>query len=338
MTAKQIQNGSLNDDAGGPGTLRLGRYFLALALVPLPPVLLLAAFQFRKLGWLQGTLHGARFPLAGEILSFIVGSGYAFLMVRRNSTLRRSACLILGAVVGFPILMGGIVLRLAITGVITASEQNLLSSPFLMIGTGLVLVPFGLLGGWLLWRLAADPRSLAGSDPLANARLWRDLRMWRLWLGGLFSQVGVLVPLGAIGVAISSDQKPLDSSLVPMLLLAAWLVVCWPVLGAVIWIMLVVRPREIIRRADCVVGGALLAFLGLPLFSLFNATVSFIGSNNFVIFGIKFDADDPLGDLTTALVFGALLSPIGCLSGWLFWRIAIRPAPLPLPDVSTVFE
>jgi hypothetical protein len=33
-----------------------------------------------------------------------------------------------------------------------------------------------------------------------------------------------------------------------------------------------------------------------------------------------------------------LFAPVGLLNGWLFWRIGVRPAAMPEPDVGAVFD
>jgi len=58
----------------------------------------------------------------------------------------------------------------------------------------------------------------------------------------------------------------------------------------------------------------------------------------FIVAASMSAADATLKDFGAVAFLGLCALPFGVLGGWIFWRMAIRPASLPASVVSEVFD
>ena len=109
----------------------------------------------------------------------------------------------------------------------------------------------------------------------------------------------------------------------------------WSLIGGWIYFLAIVRPRRKIARRECLLLGVVLGeLMPFPMVSLIFAVDDRKGLTE--VFG-----DPALGAPYFIGIFSGseiLLSLTGLLGGWLFWRFGVRPAPVPQPDVSAVFD
>ena len=129
------------------------RMFLSLAGAPVPPVLLGVLIIFAFVGASEPSRRtGSGILLAAIAWSLIAGSAYLQIVSRWRGTISRAECIILGVITAA-----------------TLPTVAFLASPFfdwtgenisgrgVGIFLGIILVPFGLLGGWIFWRLGVRP-------------------------------------------------------------------------------------------------------------------------------------------------------------------------------------
>jgi uncharacterized membrane protein len=157
-------------------------------------------------------------------------------------------------------------------------------------------------------------------------RRWPDLRGGRLCLGLVLGPVAT----AAIVVAIGSFDE--DTAEREILLGGAGIVIvgiAWSLIAGWIYLLAVTRWRGRITRAECLLLGIAISIF-LPIaFLLLVYGVS--GSDG--IAGMFSGLDGPEG-----LIAIVLLTLTGWLGGWLFWRVGVRPAPAPAPDLAPVFD
>jgi hypothetical protein len=156
----------------GPGQrpwrdLSKWRLFFGLAFAPVPPILLGAMILlvmgagmiFSPLGWILA---------AAETWSMLIGT--IFLIVARvRGGVRRAHCFLLGAFLAFTLPLAVYTASNAVDRVFgtTPSAEDMddglnwsfhgPSDSTLISLLGLVLVPFGTLGGWVFWRVGVYP-------------------------------------------------------------------------------------------------------------------------------------------------------------------------------------
>jgi hypothetical protein len=155
----------------GPGTrlwhdLSKWRLFFGLAFAPVLPIALGALILLMLDGDLIFTSVGAILA-AAEAWSMPLGT--IFLVVSRlRGTVRRAHCLLLGAFLAFSLPSATYVTSKAIDwayGATPPSDEDFdfddefhgPSDGGLVFVIGLILVPFGMLGGWVFWRVGAYP-------------------------------------------------------------------------------------------------------------------------------------------------------------------------------------
>jgi hypothetical protein len=90
--------------------------------------------------------------------SFFAGGYYLWRKRRKGFTIERFQCLAAGATLGFSLPFLHIALWLTYEWIIRGSLGPF-SSIMVLIAPfgGLLLIPFGLLGGWVFWRVAVRP-------------------------------------------------------------------------------------------------------------------------------------------------------------------------------------
>jgi hypothetical protein len=128
----------------------------------------------------------------------------------------------------------------------------------------------------------------------------------------------------------------------PLLAFCGWVLAAadaWSLTAGSAVLLLIGRLRGTVRRGDCLLLGAGLAFT-LPLIANVADTL---------IDWATAAQNDPDGWTTRAfeplpspflLMLSAFLTPFGVLGGWVFWRAGVRPAAMPPVDaeVATVFD
>ena len=147
------------------------RLFLGLAFAPVLPVVLGACLLLMLGGGLifgsslVFTVPGAILA-AAEIWSMLIGT--IFLVVARwRGTIRRAHCVLLGAFLAFSLPSATFVTSKAvdrISGIAAPTEDEAFftslhgpSDGTFIFVLGLLLIPFGTLGGWIFWRVGAYP-------------------------------------------------------------------------------------------------------------------------------------------------------------------------------------
>jgi hypothetical protein len=310
------------DEQRGPPELR--RWVIGLALVPMPVVAVLALGWARDAAsWIEWA-DAVAFALVGaEIVSTGIGFAYYVVATARQRSIDATSCLLLGATVGFLTLLMCRLLQFAVTG--ERHDHGLLSEPVGIVLTGISQAAFGLLGGGLLWLLNRPRPSAQTSHLNKDARLWRDLRLWRLGLGG----AAYMVPFALFAALFIASGGDPSIQPVPLALFGVWFAAVWPIVGgsASLAILLRLRSSAVVRRADCLVIGMIVISLDVPVLSLLSLLAE-VSSFRFA---------NAFGRLVSAILYGGLVTPLGLLGGWLFWRIAVRPLPAPRTEWA-VFE
>jgi hypothetical protein len=215
------------------------------------------------------------------------------------------------------------------------------AAPTVGVLCGLVFLPAGLLGGSVYWRLGIRPVSpprAAKPDPVDRLTLtprhrrWRDLHAGRLLLGLAIAPLIVTILLclaWVIDGEMASEEIIAATIGILIFATAYWQVGGWG------YLLVVTRTRRRIARIECVILGVALVDLVPPLLLVLLFTID--GKQGAAaIFG----GHEPSALIVSAAVAIAtiLFAPIGLLNGWLFWRVGVRPAPMPHPDVSAVFD
>ncbi len=150
------------------------KLWLALVVAPLPPVilgelLLTLFFGAGGLGMMAGILAAA------ETWAMLLGMIY-LVLARRRGFVRRLDCLLLGVLLAFSlpaVAMGTDIAVDRIQGVpavdsgFTGDSYHGPSDGPLALLLGVLLVPFGMLGGWVFWRVGVRPAPIRTVDVAA---------------------------------------------------------------------------------------------------------------------------------------------------------------------------
>lgn len=86
------------------------------------------------------------------------------------------------------------------------------------------------------------------------------------------------------------------------------------------------RTYGVVARFNCLALGASLTFSMPPL----NVVIDLIS-------GPRPDNTGSLLAMLSAVTLGLVLVPFGIFGGWMLWRIAIRPASVPLKEMAEIF-
>jgi hypothetical protein len=131
------------------------RLFLSLAAAPLLPTMLGLLLVFTVLG------HGEdAFQAAGTILgaaiawSLVAGVLYLLIVVRWRDVLGRMECLMLGIATATTLPFAAVVLLGQDTFSLDPDSSD---STAIAAILAIMIAPFGLLGGWVFWRLGVRP-------------------------------------------------------------------------------------------------------------------------------------------------------------------------------------
>jgi hypothetical protein len=196
----------------------------------------------------------------------------------------------------------------------------------------LIELPFGLLGGWLLGRNAATPVANALSDrqPLIERR-WQDLRKWRL----LFAMIlAAAVPIVLFAILSILSFGPISDQYFSAAGFGSALIIFefWFLAFGIPYLFFVRSRRGTVRRRDCLFLGSLV-YCCFPVF-----LVTLQGR-----FGLPaaswIDAQTGVaGVILLSAVLGFIFLPFGLLSGWILWRVGVRPAKPEEIGVAPVFD
>jgi hypothetical protein len=302
-----------------------GRIFVALLLAAVPTAIPMIPSALESLSGLIVIV----FTCPGI---WLIGGG---LYAKLQKALRLHECLFLGMLLGLlltpaALLLAGLIGQFTNpnpSSVIAALQTTGLMA---IIRAGVIEIPFGIMSGWLFWRMAGLPTGTQ-TDP-ALERRWRDLRTGRM-IAALILAPGLSISLFAamstLAFGVPSDPSFSSAKVGPALLtFVAW---CFAI--SLLYLLLICRRRSTVRLRDCL----LLETFPFCLFPSLNAT--------FLKFGLSV-GDNALVDMQTGIggiffyvIAAALLyMPFGLLSGWLFWRIGVRPAKLPGDVAAMVFD
>ncbi len=280
------------------------------------------------------------YPLALAVAAICICFHLVLIRIRREVTRRQ--CLVWGVATA-------ILAELSLGAIASLAEDGLGDAYGNIALNGLILLalfflPAGLLSGWIYWRIGIRPRPRApdnvshGQDKAGDRfltprhRRWRDLHGGRLTLGLSLGPIVMTALLALIWIVDGSmtTAEMIRAGIATLIFVLVWCLVCgW------IYLLLVVRRRRRIGRFECLLLGVIIA----DLFPLALAALMF-GIEGWG--GIAAMVSNPGADASyAAIIFLAvevLFTAMGVLSGWLFWRLGVRPAPLPHPDVSAVFD
>jgi hypothetical protein len=182
-----------------------------------------------------------------------------------------------------------------------------------------------------------------------NQRRWSDLQMGRLAVGLVAAPLPPIV-LGCLLLWLVDSGDPFtdDGTFIPagerffnVLRVGAIVEAAagpWSIIAGLAALVLRSRRSGLVGRVDCFLLGILLAF-SIPvvcwLCSLAVDAVVVQWGSGLPYFNFGHLGTDGLG---IAALVGLPLTPFGFLGGWIFWRLVIRPAVAPVPDVSGMFE
>jgi magnesium-transporting ATPase (P-type) len=278
-------------------------------------------------------------------LNFIfiaICTGIHLILTRIRGFATRRQCFVWGVLTSIFVEVICLGLPIALTPEAEQSTTGLM--PVLLAAGvgGLLFLPAGLLSGWIYWRLGirpeSQPRANTRPDPVDRMSLtprhrrWRDLRVGRILLGLAIAPVivTVLLTLAWIFDGEMAGEEIIGATIVVLILTTVY----WQ-MGGWGYLLAVTRPRRRIMRLECLLISLVLTDLLLPLLLMFVFAIE--GKQGLInMFGGR-----ELSALLIIVVLAAaaiLFAPVGLLNGWLFWRIGVRPAAMPEPDVGAVFD
>ena len=156
-------------------------------------------------------------------------------------------------------------------------------------------------------------------------RPWRNLSWRRLIVA---AAVAPLPPLyiGFAAIALAYSDRNLVAvyrfsiDTIPFV----W---CYALLFPLLYLNLVSRLRQRVGAIECVIMGGVAAFLLALAFFVASIAFRLLGPLPYMFFfpGLVLGHGDEW--LTAGTILGAVLAPAGALSGWIFWRVGVAPAP-----------
>jgi hypothetical protein len=165
-----------------------------------------------------------------------------------------------------------------------------------------------------------------------HQRSWADLKIWRLGLGLVLAPLVPYAAMAVVGQYVSNGI--LFDDLWRAVLVLAGIAVAWSLIAGPAYLLTVVRGRRRTGRTECLLLGTGIA-ASLPTAAI--ASVALMPE--WLYRKLDLGPLDPLSQLVSiCLVVGLILAPFGLIGGWILWRVAVRPAPLPVPDVTAVFD
>ncbi len=122
-------------------------------------------------------------------------------------------------------------------------------------------------------------------------------------------------------VGLTSDRATTNDLLIAGAF-SIFLAMCWFIGVGSLFLFWVGRRYGQVERFTCLALCGTLAF-SLPLLSS--------------LIWITEDAGESLGAILVGAIIGLVFTPLGMFGGWVLWRIAIRPAAIPLREMADVF-
>jgi hypothetical protein len=251
------------------------------------------------------------------------------LYAKWRITLRLNECLFLGMLLGF-LLMPALLLLSGLIGQFTNPQPVSVIAPFRTVGltaiirAGQIELPFGLLGGWLFWRMAGPLPVSPGLE-----RRWRDLHKGRVLAALIVAPAASFImfaTLSALAYGLPSDPTLGAARLGSALLtFVAW---CFAIS---LFLLFLICRRGGVRMRDCLFSEA----FAFCLFPSLEVVLKFgLGVGGDLIGGQAGAGGILFHIVATALAY----LPFGLLSGWIFWRIGVQPAKEPEVGVAAVFD
>lgn len=315
-----------------PVTFRPIRWFLALTLAAILAALPVVASTF--LGSTPSkAISLAAFGFGTSWVMWLAGTTALGALISRRGRPYPVAYYLLGALLAYLFPLADLVVVMRVLPAIIPEMETIYRSKEVPIRAaltgGIYHIPFGLLGGWLFWRMAARPSRVASEHSTnSHYRRWQDLRMGRL-VGALMLAAGVPWIVLTIVAALLHDSAP---SLIINYGLAGVLIglEIWFLGLGLLYLFVVCRRRGNIRRGDCLLLGTLLTcFFLVFAFVMAFATGLPLDRN---------DGEEVVGQFMAAVALSIMLIPFGLFSGWIFWRVGARPAKEPDLRVAPVFD
>lgn len=191
---------------------------------------------------------------------------------------------------------------------------------------GIYSIPFGLLGGWLFWRIAARFPTTA-LEPVApqQYRRWQDV--WKPRLVGAMMLAAAIPGIVVVVVGtLAGGSDTLAVLTLPGLGAMMLVLEIWFFALGLPYFYLVGLRRGSIRPRDCLLLGTLLSCFFFPVLAAAWGLMA----------GMHLDDSDPLSAFMPAVWLGITFIPIGLFCGWVLWRVGVRSAPL--FDSPVVFD
>jgi len=303
------------------------RVFIALLLAAVPAAIpslgtSLAAMQVESTVMLLVACPG----------TWLIGGGF---YTRLRKTLRLRECLLLGMFLAFLQAPAGLLLA-GLVGQFTNPETQSIIAPLQTVGftnimvTGVIELPYGLIGGWLFWRMASLPTAsgMSPDDP-ALERRWHDLRKGRMIAALVIAPSVSLILLGALNNLALGPSLPsvsIQDAGKALLTFDLW---CVAISFAYLFVC---RRRGLVRCRDCLIVG----IVSFCLFSTLEMVSTKLGlGGDSGLSGPKAG----IGEIFFYIVAAALqFLPFGVLSGWMLWRFGVRPAKTQELAEAPVFD
>jgi hypothetical protein len=290
--------------------LRTWRLWLGISL---GPMLLFALFTSITLADAQSTAGNYLWLLYFAIpsLGWPLVSGWTYLLavVHSRGVITRRGCLLLG-VTTFAVLPPTVLFFATILGsrsVLADFVEELNQRPAAALSTlawvETACVLFGLLNGWVFWRIGVRPAVTNATHSPAHVT---STPTRRTFAALLLASVPTTIPM--IPSALAGPRGLIAVSLAcPGI---------WLIAGAIS-----VKVRMSFRLHECLLLGMLLALLVTPAVLLLGGLIAQLSNP------IPFSVIAPLQKigLSAITAAGVVQVPFGVAGGWLFWRMAALP-------------
>jgi hypothetical protein len=265
----------------------------------------------------------------------------------QRGKIRRIEFHVLGAVIAFLVPLGAVlasiyILPLILPGLSDPSKQKKVVPLIACLMGGLINIPFGVFGGWIVWRL--------GFPSLARNELTAALasRYWRLVYRLRFALTLLLMPfLAASGTMVGMVLLTNSDELSELLSRVTIVVVLW-IFGTAEALAIILAAaffsalscfQERVTRGNCLLLGAVVALL-LP--GICYSVSLGIGW----VFGPAAMPASELRDVglangvVTFLQMGAMMLLPGIVGGWLLWQVGVAPTPqfAPVEAAASTFD
>jgi uncharacterized membrane protein YciS (DUF1049 family) len=169
-------------------------------------------------------------------------------------------------------------------------------------------------------RLREQPDESEGS----LQRSWREVRKAHVVFGLAVASLPPVAPFIAFVGFVSVGDFTIADMIIPFLFLIG-LAMFWFIAAGSFFLFWHGKRLEVVERSDCLSLCATLTFL-LPTIIALSA----------LVFTDQLDVGSP-GTILVLGLAGLCLTPLGIFSGWMLWRIAIRPAERPLREIAEIF-